>query len=99
MLRLDEGILHVRPETEFTIYQAEDFIAQLARYMASFTAVHVDLSRVDKIDTAGFQLLVSLKKNCEEAQIPFSIDGIRDSTHNFTVLFGYDWDALTKGVQ
>lgn len=97
MLRLDNGILHVSPETEFTIYQAEDFIARLSQYMASLKEVYVDLSRVDKIDTAGFQLLVSLKKNCEATHIPFRIDGIRDSTYNFTVLFGYDWDALIKG--
>lgn len=93
---LNDNSLHVKPEGELTIYQVEAILLQLVPLVSSTSACVVDLSSVDKIDTAGFQMLVSLKKGFETMKKPFEITGIAHSTQNFMQLFGFDWDANIK---
>lgn len=96
---LSDNSLHVKPEGELTIYQVEGILLQLVPLVSMASACVVNLSNVDKIDTAGFQMLVSLKKGFETMHKPFEITGIANSTHNFMQLFGFDWDAQTKAQE
>lgn len=98
MITLEKEILHVHPHDEFTIYYAETFLTTLLPLISSAKSLHVNLSDTDKIDTAGFQILIALKKSCEAFNIPFSIEGIQNSCENFMALFGYDFDVDAKGV-
>lgn len=98
MITLKESALHVNPSGELTIYHVEEFSEKVKKLIASAESLYVDLSQLDKIDTAGFQLLVSLQKRCEASQKPFEINGIANSVHNFMLLFGFDWDAENKGA-
>lgn len=99
MITLKEDILHVTLMEELTIYQVEELHEQLKVSLSSlFKTLHIDLSNVDKIDTAGFQLLVSLKKNCEVLNASFEIGGMTTPVQNFMLLFGFDWDTEYKGT-
>jgi len=98
MVTLEEEILHIQPQEEFTIYQAETIATAIMPQIASAKSLHVNLSFTDKIDTAGFQILIALKKSCEALNLPFSIEGIHTSCENFMALFGYDFDVDDKGV-
>jgi anti-anti-sigma factor len=99
MITLKENSLHVSPSGELTIYQVEEFSEKLKKLIASAERLYVDFSQLDKMDTAGFQLLVSLQKSCEASQKPIEVHGIANSVHNFMLLFGFDWTTLEKGVE
>ena len=50
---------------EFNIYAALDAKTQLAALLESCTEVELDLSAVSEIDTAGFQLLLLIKREAQ----------------------------------
>jgi anti-anti-sigma regulatory factor len=91
MLDMEGSTLVFRVENELTIYQVEELNKQLCVSFGNAEAMVVDMSRADKIDTAGFQLLVSLKKSCESMNKNFEITGCGGSAQNFMELFGFDW--------
>jgi anti-anti-sigma factor len=97
MLKMDTSILRVCPLEDFTIYNVEELTRELLKSLATTQEVSVDLSQTEKIDTAGFQLLVSLKKNCLESGKKFDVVGMNDTVENFMTLFGYEIDAKQKG--
>ncbi|WP_263831751.1 STAS domain-containing protein [Sulfurospirillum oryzae] len=99
MITLKESSLHVNPSGELTIYQVEEFSEKVKKLISSAERLYVDLSQLDKIDSAGFQLLVSLQKSCESSQKSFEINGITNSVHNFMLLFGFDWNTQGKGAE
>jgi anti-anti-sigma factor len=88
MLNMEGSALFLRAEGELTIYQVEEINKQLCTLFGNAETVIVDMSKVDKIDTAGFQLLVSLKQSCENSQKNFEINGTGESVRNFFTLFG-----------
>jgi anti-anti-sigma factor len=97
MVRMDASTLRVHPTGDLTIYQVEELTKVV---MASFTAaeeVVVDLCDMDKIDTAGFQFLVTLQKSCIATKKKFEIAGMGESAENFMTLFGFEWDFEHKG--
>lgn len=96
MVTLDGETLHCTPQEELTIYQAEAVTKNLVSLLPSAKSLHVNLSFTDKIDTAGFQILIALQKKCEALTIPFAIEGIQASCENFMELFGYNWEFDTK---
>ncbi|MDD3343045.1 MAG: STAS domain-containing protein [Sulfurospirillaceae bacterium] len=98
-IALNDNVLHIKPEGELSIYQVESILLQLVPLVSKANVCVVNLSSIDKIDTAGFQLLVSLRKGFEMMQKPFEITGIANSTHNFMQLFGFDWDTQMKGEE
>ena len=60
-----DQVVELTPEGELTIYQAQDIRQQfLAALRTPGGAIECDLSRVTELDTAGFQLLVQLKREC-----------------------------------
>lgn len=97
MVKMDASILRVDPQTELTIYQVEEMTKELLPLLVTAGEVNVDLSQTDKIDTAGFQLIVSLQKSCVESGKKFDIAGMSDSVENFMTLLGYELNAKQKG--
>ncbi len=97
MLKMDASILGVCPLEDFTIYSVEELTRELLKSLPTAQEVSVDLSHIEKIDTAGFQLLVSLKKNCIESGKKFEIVGMSDTVENFMTLFGYEINGKQKG--
>lgn len=98
MITLDGETLRITPQEELTIYRVETFATTILTLLPSAKSLHVNLSFTDKIDTAGFQILIALQKSCEALNIPFVIDGIQASAKNFIELFGYEQEFDTKGV-
>jgi anti-anti-sigma factor len=58
--------VHIKPEGEMTIYHAADLKAQMLPAIRSAAEVEIDLSGVSEMDTAGFQLLVMVKRELAE---------------------------------
>lgn len=97
MVTMEDSILHLTPTGELTIYQVEEITKQVRVLFDNAKELVIDMIQTDKIDTAGFQLLISLKKSCEATQKRFELVGISDSVQNFMTLFGYEWDFEHKG--
>jgi anti-anti-sigma regulatory factor len=96
MVTMDGSALRFNPSGELTIYQVEEAIKELRGSLGEAKAVFVDLSVTDKIDTAGFQLLVSLTKSAKASGKESLIEGVGGSLENFMMLFGYELDNSTK---
>ena len=101
MVRMDASTLFLKMENELTIYQVEEINKQLCLLFGNAESVIVDMTSVDKIDTAGFQLLMSLKQSCENMNKNFELNGVGGSVSNFFSLFGliYRGDENYFGVK
>ncbi len=97
MVRIDSSKLQFNPHNDLTIYQVEDLAKELLQAIVSAQEVSVNLSKTEKIDTAGFQLIVSLQKNCEALGKKFEIIGINGSVKNFMNLYQYSFNNINKG--
>jgi anti-anti-sigma factor len=97
MVRMDASTLRLHPTGDLTIYHVEEVTKKVSISLVAAEEVVVDLSDTDKIDTAGFQLLVSLHKSCVATEKKFEIVGIGESVENFMTLFGYEWNSEHKG--
>jgi anti-anti-sigma regulatory factor len=96
MVTMDGSTLRFNPSGELTIYQVEESLKELNGALREAKEILIDLSVTDKIDTAGFQLIVSLGKSAQASGKGCRIDGIGGSVENFTTLFGYPFDSATK---
>lgn len=99
MVTMDGSTLRFNPSGELTIYQVEEALKELRGSLADAKGVFVDLSVTDKIDTAGFQLLVSLTKSAKASSKECLFEGLGGSLENFMMLFGYELDNSTKDRQ
>ena len=57
-----EGAMHLILDGPMTIYTAGEIKAQLMSGLQASAVVELDLSHVNEMDTAGFQLLVMAKR-------------------------------------
>jgi anti-anti-sigma factor len=96
MLSIENNTLFFRVEGELTVYQVEEYTKRLIESIDNVGGVVVDLHSNDKIDTAGFQLLVALKKTCKNQNKNFELAGLGGSAQNFMALFGFDINELEK---
>lgn len=99
MFSIEENTLFFRVNGELTIYQTEEYLKQATELLDSASAVVVDMYKADKLDTAGFQLLVSLKKTCAKSGKQFDLVGMGGSAQNFMALFGFDICEIEKDTQ
>ena len=97
MVRMDASILQLHPTGDLTIYQVEELTKEVSALLVSAEEIIVDLCETDRIDTAGFQLLVMLQKSCTAMGKKFEIRGVGDSVENFMALLGYEWSSEYKG--
>lgn len=61
------GICRARVAGEMTIYQAAEMKGELLPCLDHGTEVEIDLSEVSEMDTAGFQLLLLIKREAANA--------------------------------
>jgi len=54
-------------EGEVSIYQAQEIRERLQNALDQFAVIELDLSGVTELDTAGFQLLAQMKRDCNKA--------------------------------
>ena len=60
-----DGLCQATLAGEFTIYAAADAKARLTALLEACAEVELDLSAVSEIDTAGFQLLLLIKREAQ----------------------------------
>lgn len=73
-----------------TIYHAAECKPRLLEALHDCRALELDLSAVEEMDSAGFQLLLLLKRECEFQQCSLSI--IQHSTAVQEVIMFYNMD-------
>ena len=69
----DKNKLSVKIEEDLSIYSVKEVKNRLADYFSNIRDIEFDLSAVDKVDTAGFQLLSIIRKEVESKNRSFSI--------------------------
>lgn len=89
MIRTDASALYIRPEGELTIYRAEELLKQIRGAFDAAPAVVVELEETDKLDTAGFQLIVALQKSCVITGKRFEMTGVGGAVRDFITLYGF----------
>lgn len=60
-----DGAVHLILDGPMTIYTANEIKAQLTSGLQTAPVIELDLSHVNEMDTAGFQLLVMAKRECQ----------------------------------
>lgn len=60
-----DGALHLILDGPMTIYNAGEVKSQLLGALSSSSILEIDLSHVGEMDTAGFQLLVMVKRESQ----------------------------------
>lgn len=60
-----ENANRLAPEGEMTIFTAADLKSQLAAALAVSPELEINLSQVGEMDTAGLQLLIAAKNECQ----------------------------------
>lgn len=66
-IETSNGVCHARITGEMTIYHAAEMKGELLPCLSHGTEVQIDLSEVSEIDTAGFQLLLLIKREAANA--------------------------------
>lgn len=90
MVTMDGSLVCFEPAGELSIYQVEEVHKRLKEQWPAMQSVRIDLTHTDKIDTAGFQLLVSILKSAQSASKEVACEGYGGSVENFMDLFGFD---------
>lgn len=65
--------LLIKPSGELTVYSAGELRQCLIEKEAKYAEITIDLSRVKRIDTAGFQLLLAAKREADSGKKSFFI--------------------------
>lgn len=66
-IETSEGVCRAHIAGEMTIYQAAEIKEELLRCLNHGTEVEINLSEVSEMDTAGFQLLLLIKREAANA--------------------------------
>lgn len=74
----------------FTIYEIKELKDKLLEEFQQSEDIQIDLSNVIKIDMTAIQLLLSLKKSCENQNKSFKIKGIDANAYRAFQLSGCD---------
>ncbi|KIM10201.1 MAG: hypothetical protein KU37_11530 [Sulfuricurvum sp. PC08-66] len=99
MLTLEESLLHLAPSGDLTIYEVEELHKQLIAHLGQAQSIRISLDQTDKIDSAGFQLIVSLLKTASAQQKESFLGALSPSVANFLALYSYTWETSQGGVQ
>ena len=84
-------------DQEMTIYHAEALKAELLENLARNQVIELDLSRVTEIDTAGIQLLMLAKRECQKQDKTLRIIAHSPAVHELMDFFniaGFFGDPL-----
>lgn len=89
-IRIDnaaDGICRVFPAGEMTIYHAADMKAPLLDSISRCREMEINLSEVVEMDTAGFQLLLLVKREAMRAGKPLRLVAHSPATLNLLDLY------------
>jgi anti-anti-sigma factor len=87
-----DGAVHLILDGPMTIYNANEIKAQLMNGLQAAPIVELDLSHVNEMDTAGFQLLVMAKRESQRQGLTLRI--IAHSPAVREVIDFYNMDAF-----
>ncbi len=85
--RTSKGKCKAKIEGDMTIYTACEMKDTLLQKLARCQAMELDLSQVKEFDTAGFQLLVLLKREAERNETPLLIKNHSPAVQNVFELY------------
>jgi len=74
----------------FTIYEVEELKDKFLEEFQTNKDIEIDLSNINKIDMPAIQLLLSLKKSCENQNKLFEIKNINENIFKAFQLSGCD---------
>jgi anti-anti-sigma factor len=80
----------VRLGGELSVYQTRELKDALLENLRGSPALEIDLSRVEGMDTAGFQLLLALKKESSALKKRFAITAQSPATASVLRLFNVE---------
>jgi anti-anti-sigma factor len=64
-LKNKHGVCRIKPEGEMTIYTAAGMKESLLSALQKCNTLEIDLAKVGEMDSAGFQLLLLLKREAD----------------------------------
>lgn len=73
---------------DFNIYNVSEITGKLRSAVGSDLSIELDLSSVKKIDTAGYQLVLLCRKECDRTGKSFSIKGMSEEARRLFSLYG-----------
>lgn len=68
----------VLKNNNFTIYEVEQLQEDFIKEAQNKETIVIDFKNITKIDMSAIQLLISLKKSCDEKNKTFEIKNIKD---------------------
>ncbi len=75
-------------EGNMNIYSTAEFKTHIIPYIQKNIDLELDLSKVDKIDSAGFQMLLLLEKSIKAKEKTFTIIKISKEVESILSLYG-----------
>ncbi len=69
-----KGLCKVTLDGELTIYEASELKSELDKYLDKCKAMSINLAAVSEIDTACFQVLVMVKRECLKQDKEFTMN-------------------------
>jgi anti-anti-sigma regulatory factor len=86
----ENGTLFIDLPSECTIVKTEEHIKMLRSFFmpAELKKVELNAEAVEEIDTAYFQMLLSLKATAEHHKIPLSVSGMSHEVQKTEELYG-----------
>lgn len=87
----DKGKVSFAIEGDISIYSVKDLKDELSKHFENNKNMEIDLSAVDKLDTAGFQLLLMARKELESKDKKLSIINPSSETERIFKLYGEDF--------
>lgn len=85
--RTDNDVLSLKFSGEMTVYSAAKLKDILINELKSCSGIIMDLAEVDEADTAGFQLLLFLKREAGIMGKSFSITGLSGRFKSILTLY------------
>jgi anti-anti-sigma factor len=82
-----ENLIRVTPQGDMTIYQAGEMKPELLKALGMGSDLELHLSEVTEIDTAGFQLLILIKR--EASRLGKSVRMVAHSPATLEVMDAY----------
>ena len=86
----DKSKISFAIEGDISIYSVKELKDELSKYFDNNKNMEFDLSAVDKLDTAGFQLLLMASKELESKDKKLTIINPSSETERIFKLFGED---------
>ena len=88
ILKSKAGILNIVLDSECTIAETEDDFEKLKNIDELPKKIELITDKIQEIDTAYFQMLLSIKAWAEQNKIPFTISETSTSIEEISELYG-----------